>query len=50
MLESVRSYLQALEAHSPFRFSYLRERRQKLSRRQPLLPRLMQALAAPEAD
>jgi hypothetical protein len=36
------SYLGELEAHSPFRFSFLKEQRKKFSRRQGSLEKLME--------
>jgi len=43
-----RSYLRELEAHSPFRFSFLSKSRKKLARQRASLMRMIEAFAAPD--
>jgi hypothetical protein len=45
-----REYLAALEAHSPFRFAFLNDRRQQMARRGVLMGRLFEAFLAGEDD
>jgi hypothetical protein len=40
-----RSYLKALEAHSPFRFSFNNRQRRKLQRRRAAFARLFESLS-----
>jgi hypothetical protein len=45
-----RDYLAALETHSPFRFAFLIDRREQMTRRSALLGRLFEAFLAGEED
>ncbi|HEY2018844.1 MAG TPA: hypothetical protein VGH38_35305 [Bryobacteraceae bacterium] len=45
-----KGYLETLEAHSSFRFSFLKERRRRFARRRGLLVRLFEAFLAGDED
>ncbi len=45
-----RGYLSELETHSPFRFAFLTDRRQQMTRRSALMGRLFEAFLAGEED
>ena len=45
-----RSFLEAIEAQSPFRFAFLDDRRRRFDKRKPLLARLFEAFLAGDDD